>query len=456
MFNPTRISNLLVVMTLALTAGCAGEGNGLQDLTPSADSKINQVQDEQLTSVKQEITSVGYSTYLGFSSEDSGRGIAVDGVGNAYVCGYTSYGNTNNTFVAKMSPSGSNLYFITYPGTGIGCKDIAVDASGNAYVVTGPALTKINPTGTAIVYRATLGWREITGVQVDASGNAYVAGVVDNGVAGFDVAVGKVAPTGTSFVYAVAFGGTGNDFTNDLAIDRFGNAYITGFTNSDNFPVVNAFQPTRKGVEDAFVVRLNATGTALTYSTYLGGSGAEGGTGIAVDSSGNAYVTGTTQPYAYDDFNDFPVTAGAVQTMSGGGYEAFAVKFSPAGSILYSTYIGGNSADYGGDIAVSSTGAVYIMGNTSSVNFPTSSWAFQPFFRGGTWDAFVVQLSPMFNAYTYSTYLGGNNMDVGMGIALDTSNNVYVTGETVSTNFPTTVYARGGGTDAFVTRLNGP
>lgn len=448
--------HILAVVTLAVSVGCAG-GDPLQELRPEPAPRTGQVEADRLASIQQEISSLGYSTYLGFSGVENGQAIAVDGTGNAYVCGeITSFGSNYNIFVAKMSPSGSNLYYIYYPGGGTGCRDIAVDASGNAYVVgpgsAGPSITKLNPTGTAVVYSATLGWESITGVRVDASGNAYVVGSVAMGSADTDVVVGKINPTGTAFVYSVAFGGTSYDNASDIAIDGAGNAYIVGATYSTDFPVWNAFQPTLKGDIDAFVAKLNATGTALTYSTYLGGTGGDGGEAIAVDSWGNVYVSGTTDT---SSFQDFPVTTGAVQTTPGGYNDAFVAKFSSAGNRLYSTYIGGSGNDVGGGIAVSSAGVAYVTGSTGSTNFPTSSLAFQPFSQGGS-DAFVVQLSPTFNAYTYSTYLGGGGNDFGDDIALDTSSNVYLTGGTYSTNFPTTVYGPGGAFDAYVTKLNGP
>jgi hypothetical protein len=235
-------------------------------------------------------------------------------------------------------------------------------------------------------------------------------------------------------------------------VDSSGNAYVTGYTSSANFPTANAFQAAFGGLANAFVAKLNAAGSALAYSTYLGGSGFDYGQGIAVDSSSNAYVTGTTSS------TNFP-TASAFQATHDGpppfGDDAFVTKLNAAGSALvYSTYLGGNDDDEGYGIAVDSSGSAYVTGKTYSANFPTAN-AFQVA-AGGDGDAFVTKLNATGSVLVYSTYLGGNDSDVAYGIAVDSSGNAYVTGYTSSANFPTAkalhaVY--GGGTDAFVTKF---
>ncbi|WP_225410762.1 SBBP repeat-containing protein [Stigmatella hybrida] len=437
-------------------SGCAGEDTGTYDLLPTEHGTLHQVRDSQLATAKQRIASLGYSTYLGFSGEEFGNAIAVDTAGNSYITGTTTtFGGVPNVFVAKMSPTGTNLYFTYIPGTQ--SRGIAVDSAGNAYVVgtlsAGPALFKVNPAGNALVYSVTLGWDELSGVAVDTAGNAYVTGSVNNGIPGIDVAVGKINPTGTAFIYALAFGGTGVDRAHGIAIDRSGNAYVTGTTDSANFPIASAFQAFLKGPQDAFITKLNATGSALVYSTYLGGNTFDSGNAIAVDPSGNAYVTGSTA--ALNGIQSFPVTTSAVQFAPGGAGDAFAVKFGTTGARIYATYIGGNAAESGAAIAVSSTGVAYITGYTSSANFPTTNLAYQRFAPPDS-NAFVVQLTATFNAYTYSTYLGGNSSDVGSGIAVNTSGAAFVTGSTYSADFPANVYGPGGGHDAFVTKFNGP
>ena len=301
------------------------------------------------------------------------------------------------------------------------------------------------------------------GIAVDSSGNAYVTGstVSSNfptanavqaryGGGDSDAFVSKLNAAGSALVYSTYLGGSGDDWSWGIAVDSSGNAYVTGPTASRNFPTANALQASNRGSHDAFVTKLNAAGSALVYSTYLGGSGDDAGTGMALDSSGNAYVTGLTSS------RNFP-TANAVQASYGGGmYDAFVTKLNAAGSALvYSTYLGGSDEDGGSGIAVDSSGNAYVTGMTNSSNFPTAN-ALQASNRGSN-DAFVTKLNAAGSALVYSTYLGGSGDEVGL-IAVDSSGNAYVTGETSSGNFPTAnaLHASSGGgrSDAFVTKLN--
>jgi Beta-propeller repeat len=257
--------------------------------------------------------------------------------------------------------------------------------------------------------------------------------------------------------YSTYLGGNGADEGNSVALDSSGNVYVTGLTDSTNFPTTTAaFQTTLGygGPFNVFVAKLNATGSALVYSTYLGGSReVTQGYGIAVDSSGNAYVTGLTES------SDFPTTTGAFQTTFGATANAFVTKLNATGSALvYSTYLGGNEADFGFGIAVDSAGNAYVTGLAQSTNFPTTTGAFQTT-GNGSGQAFVTKLTPTGSALVYSTYLGGSGDDSGSAIAVDGSGNAYVSGDTSSTNFPTTTAAfqttfGGGLSDAFVTKLN--
>jgi hypothetical protein len=262
-----------------------------------------------------------------------------------------------------------------------------------------------------------------------------------------------------TLAYSTYLGGSGTDGGSGVAVDASGNAYVTGTTDSVNFPATaGAFQTTYGGgsvnyAGDAFVTKLNATGSALLYSTYLGGSDGDGGSGIAVDSAGNAYVSGSTFS------SDFPTTAGAFQTTLNGVIDAFVTKLNATGSaLLYSTYLGGSSYDEGHAIAVDTSDSAYVTGLTESPNFPITSGAFQTTFLGGYSDAFVSKLNSAGSALLYSTYLAGSDIEIGYGIALDASGNAYVTGQTYSTNFPTTAGAfqttLNGVIDAFVTKLN--
>jgi hypothetical protein len=254
-------------------------------------------------------------------------------------------------------------------------------------------------------------------------------------------------------VYSTYLGGNFLDYGNGIAVDPTGNAYVTGTTESTNFPTANPLQASLAGSQNAFVAKLNATGSALVYSTYLGGRNIDIGYGIAVDSSGNAYVTGMTKSA------DFPTTPGAFQTTLGSAFNAFVAELNPTGSALvYSTFLGGSGGEYGFGIAVDSSGDAYVTGSTSSTNFPTAN-PIQANLAGPV-SAFVAELNPTGSALLYSTYLGGNGGEYGSGIAVDSSGNAYVTGRTLSTNFPTTRGAfqaslRGpGATNAFVAKLN--
>ena len=411
---------------------------------------------------------LSYSTYLGGGAGDWGNGIAVDAAGNAYVTGYTAssdfpttagtfqpnFGGGAGAFVTKLNPTGTALVYSTYLfGNGGGGNGIAVDADGNAYVAGGGFVAKLDPTGAVLVYSKFFDGSG-NGIAVDADRNGYVTGQTDSPnfpttigafqttFAGGDAFVMKVDPTGSSLVYSTYLGGSGAEWGYAIAVDSGGNAYVTGITFSTDFPTTaGAFQPA--GSSGAFVTKLDPAGSALVYSTYLG-NGAQG-RGIAVDGDGNAYVTGVT------DSADFPTTAGAYQatyggTQAGSGGDAFVTKLDPAGSALvYSTYLGGNGSDWGNGIAVDAAGNAYVTGTTSWITFPTTPDAFQPHSHGGSGvngtDAFFTKLNPSGSALVYSTYLGGTDLDAGLGIAVDASGNAYVTGGTNSTDFPTTAGA---------------
>jgi hypothetical protein len=311
---------------------------------------------------------------------------------------------------------------------------IAVDSAGNAYV-TGSTRSTNFPTANAFQHT-------FVGVQ--------------------DVFVTKFNPAGSALIYSTYLGGSDGDYGQGITVDSVGNVYLTGFTFSTNFPTANALQGTSGGNADAFVTKLNATGSVLVYSTYLGGSFTDYGYGIAVDSSGNAYITGETNSA------NFPI-AHAFQGTLGGGVpgshtDAFVTKLNPAGSALvYSTYLGGSGNNfYSGDdvgvgIAVDSAGNAYVTGWTQSQNFPTAN-AFQGTIGGpGYDDAFVTKFNAAGSALVYSTYLGGSNTDEGVGVAIDSAGNAYITGLTRSTNFPTANAFQGmnhGDYDAFVTKIN--
>ncbi len=406
---------------------------------------------------------LSYSTYLGGSSADSGQAIAVDANGNAYITGYTYSANFPTTagpqgalggdldvFVAKLNASGTGLVYSTYLGGTFGDegKGIAVDASGNAYI-TGNTDSNNFPT--------TAGAFQVT----NSAGNYK----------GF---VAKLNATGSALVYSTYLGGSGGwDEGRAIAVDTDGNAYVTGHTASSDFPTQNPLQPIHADVfefststyySDSFVTKLNASGASLVYSTFLGGYGDERGDGIAVDSAGNAYVTGFTNatdwvvPLGY---LAFPTTAGAFQTTNASTTSVpFVTKLNAAGSALdYSTYLGGTTGyhDWAAAIAVDAAGSAYVTGTTQAADFPTTDGAYDRNYGGGI-DSFVSKLNPSGSALAYSTFLGGSNTDQPLGIAVNAAGSAHVVGITGSTNFPTTANAlqqtKGGGNDAFVTKLN--
>jgi hypothetical protein len=402
-----------------------------------------------------------YSTYLGGRGDDLGFAVAVDAAGNAYVTGETNSGNFPtvsplqsgnrgffDVFVAKLNADGSMLVYSTYLG-GLAIEEgfaIAVDAAGNAYVAGGtfspdfptrnavqPAhgdgafgdnffdafVAKLNPRGSALVYSTYLGGnrRDVAfAIAVDVFGNAYVTGATrsrnfptmkplqsdfagdDGDPFGGDAFVAKLSPTGSQIVYSTYLGGAGDDVGISIAVDGGGNAYVTGLTDSTNFPTASPLQSSNRGFSEVFVAKLNVTGSALTYSTYLGGNGDDFGSGIAVDAAGNVHVTG------YTTSTNFP-TANPLQPTFGGGicpadsmgnlvscFDAFVSKLNPAGSaLIYSTYFGGNSHDLGSSIVVDGGGNAYVTGFTSSTNFPMAS-PLQPML-GGTFDAFIAKIA---------------------------------------------------------------
>lgn len=444
-----------------------------------------------------------YSTYLGGAGEDLGLSVAIDTAGNAYVTGYTSSNDyvTRNpiqpysrggleVFVTKILSDSNDIAFNTYFG-GNGSDTgnaIAVDAGGNAYVTGATTSTnlptrnplqaanggganggldafvaKFNAAGSNLIYSTYLGGAggdQARGVAVDTAGNAYLAGstfsdnfpvvnaaqATNRGLG--DAFIAKLNADGAALLYSTFLGGTSTDGANAIALGAGGAAYVAGDTFSTDFNTRNAVQASSRGQQDAFIARLSADGAQFVYSTYLGGRRNDLANGIAVDTAGNAYVTGTTTS---PDFN----TANPLQNTYGGGdFDAFVAKLNPQGSALaYSTYLGGALSDNGNAIAVDNGGNAYITGVTGSTNFPRQN-ALQTENRGGT-DAFITKFNATGTALLYSTYLGGSNDDRGAGIIVDSIGTAYVTGATASANFNIQfpLFAYGGGTDVFVAKI---
>jgi uncharacterized protein (TIGR03437 family) len=298
-------------------------------------------------------------------------------------------------------------------------------------------------------------------VAADAAGNVYVTGWTTSAnfplaapyrrlPGGQDVFVTKINAAGNALVFSTYLGGSGSEAAYAIAVDGSGDVYLTGYTTSTDFPVLRAFQSTAKS-RDAFVTKLNASGSALVYSTYLGGSGSEGAYGIAVDDEGSAYLGG------YTESSDFP-TQNPIQASLQGTQDAFITNLAPSGSsLVYSTYLGGAAGEAVTAIAVDTARNAYVTGETGSLTFPLVNPLQSR--RGGTNDisAFVSKLNPAGTALVYSTYLGGADYDSGEGIAVNAAGEAYVVGRTLSKDFPTAMALQpslGGDQDAFLAQLN--
>ncbi len=387
-----------------------------------------------------------YSTYLGGSGEDRGAGIDIDTAGNAYITGFTTsfdfpftpgafdttFSGTQDAFITKLNATGSARIYSTFLGAAGGStfgRSIAADAFGNAYV-TGFTTSPNFP---------------------------FTPGAFDTTFNGTqDAFITKLNATGSVLVYSTFLGEVGgNTIGNSIAIDFSGNSYVTGETDTGNFPTTaGAFDTMFNGTRDAFITKLNTTGSALVYSTFLGATGGStSGHSIAIDNLSNAYVTGVT------DATLFPTTLGSFDTTFGGVEDAFVTKLNNTGSALvYSTFLGGSMSDVGEGIAVDISGNAYVTGSTFSTDFPTTPFAFDTLYNGGNSDCFVSKLNATGSTLLYSTYLGGSDSDRGIGIAVDNSENAYVTGETSSADFPVTDngfdITFNGGEDIFITKIN--
>ncbi len=449
-----------------------------------------------------------YSTYIGGNNEDKGRSIAIDTSGNAYVTGYTysanfpktptandtTYNGNGDGFVLKLNPIGAALIYSTFIGGNSedSGRSIAIDTSGNAYMTgytfsanfpTTPgandttfngmldiSMLKLNRTGAALIYSTFIGGSDddhSRGMAIDSSGNAYVTGTTDsadfpttpgandttfNGIQ--DGFVVKLNQSGALLIYSTYIGGNDYEYGESISIDTNGNAYVTGYTDSANFPTTpGANDITFNGMGDVFVLKLNPIGATLLYSTFIGGSGNDYGSSIAIDINGNAYVTGPAGSV------NFPTTLGVNDTTYNGNGDVFVLKLNPIGAtLLYSTFIGGSGDDYGSSIAIDTNGNAYVTGRTLSANFPTTSGANDTTYNIGEYDGFLFKLNPIGVTLLYSTFIGGNDEDSSWGIAIDTTSNAYVTGGTISSDFPNTTGAFdmtfNGDDDVFILKLH--
>ena len=423
-----------------------------------------------------------YSSYAGGSGTSSATAIAHDSNGNSLIAGWTTSldlvaapgfvgpGGGVDAFVTKFNGYGSGLFFCTYIG-GSGddrAYGIAVDGGGNIVVAGATSsknfplasalqlrsgggrdafVIKLDATGKTLAYSTYLGGSDADGassVATDAAGNAYVTGASSSlnfpvlnawqgqKSGGQDAFLAKISPSG-QLILSTYLGGSGDDRGNSVAVDANGQAHVAGSTYSRDFPVLNAWQPASAGNQDAFLAKFNASGSGLVYSTYFGGSNGVTGqnevaNAVAVDGGGNAYIAGQTASI------NFPVSAGAFQTVSNGGVDAFVSKFSPAGAMLYSTLLSGSSVDVATAITVGPAGNAFVAGYTASPDFP-SLLPLQATNKG-IYNAFLTQVDPSGQALRFSTFFGGSNSDQATGVSLDALGGVLLAGATSSSDFP--------------------
>ncbi len=431
---------------------------------------------------------LSYSTHLGGSGEDFGVALAVDTSGNAYIAGLANSVDFPTTpgafqeiltgdidsFVSKLNASGTALIYSTYLGGSLNdlANELVIDSSGNAYItgstfspnypttpgafqVSPPGsganafLTKLNATGSALIFSTYLGGSGVNqsaSLAIDSAGNSYLTGLTTsadfpvtpgafqttlNGV--FNSFITKFNSTGSALIYSTYLGGSQAEQGTRITVDSSNQAYAIGATLSTDFPVTpGAFQTSKPGATNGYVTKLNATGTALIYSTYLGGNNLDGPSGIAVDSTGNAHIVGFT------DSTNFPTTPGAFQTSFLGTRDAFALKLNATGTgLIYSTLLGGSTTSQATSLVLEPSGSIYLVGITASPDFPTTPDAFQSTLAGGI-DVILSQLNAEGSALLYSTYMGGSADDLGLGIALDGMGGLYIAGASASSNFPTT------------------
>jgi hypothetical protein len=378
--------------------------------------------------------SISYSTYLGGSTDTVAYGVAVDHKGNVHTTGYTrsfdfpvtdgAYQKSNirfvNSFFARISNSGSLLYATYIGGDGFdNARDIAVDSEGNIYI-TGCTDSTNFPVKNALQW-VNRGMRDVFIIKFNSDG---------------------------SLAFSTYLGGSGDDVGNGIRVDSEGNIYVTGRTTSSDFPLKNPWQQVKAGEWDVFVIKINAKGDRIIYSTYLGGSHWDEGRSIAVDSLGNVFITG------YTSSADFP-TKRPLQKIYGGNTDAFLAKLDAEGSLVYSTYLGGKGVEWGNSIATDSMGNVYITGFTESEDFPVKNPLQAE--KSGDKDAFIININSEGDTILFSTFLGGGDFDNGRYLALDCEGNIYITGITKSKDFPLMEPLQGenrGDSDVFITKIS--
>ena len=403
-------------------------------------------------------TNLIYLTYLGGSDDDLVASVVADAAGNAFVTGFTDSPNfpthnalypdiggvpskksklySGDAFVAELDPSGSNLVFSTYLGgsaldTGYG---IALDLSGNVYV-SGMTYSTNFPATNSVVFQL-IGSTNLVLNHLAGTNNAFIT---------------KIGAGGSPLIYSTYLGGKSYDVAEGIAVDAAGSAIVAGLTLSTNFPTTNAIsydlnqngdKKNKSIAYDAFVTKLSPDGLSLVYSTYLGSTNNDAAYKIACDAAGNAYVTGyTASPRFPNTATNVPGLYSLVASNknSNADVDAFLTKFDPSGALVYSAMFGGKRSDIGYGVAVDALGDAFVVGTTSSKDFPTNNVA--PGLNDrllGSSDVFLMVLNPAASAVIYSGYLGGKKNDNGYSIAVDAAGNAYVAGQTDSKDFAIT------------------
>ena len=437
-----------------------------------------------------------YSSFLGGKDSESGNSVASDAAANLYMTGvtYSTPAGDGDVLVRKISADGTTfLYTADLGGSGDDFgNSIAVDVNGYAYVggrttstdfpinnafqnknlgVNNAFVLRLDPAGSTIVFSTYLGGsRDDRGysIALDTQGSVYIAGAstssdfpTSDGAyqrsnrGGIDAFVTKFSSTGAG-VYSTLLGGGSDDRAWGVAVDQKGNAYVTGDTTSDSFPNSNApYQHSRHGGLDAFVSQLNAEGSQLPFSTFIGGAGDDTANGVVVDLSGNIYVVGSTT-----SDKDFSIPGRSFNTAyNGGSSDIFVAKYSINGqSLAWTTFLGSHGGDYGNAIAVDNNGNVYVGGDTDSDQYPVTKDATQGSRAGGV-DAVVSVLDTNGLNLLYSTFYGGSGDDSIVGIALDQYAQIYLTGQTSSPDLPIAkgvvqALPGGGDSDAFLAKMS--
>jgi Beta-propeller repeat len=440
-----------------------------------------------------------YSTYLGGSAADTGRGIIVNSIAESFIAGDSFSSNflrnatptNSDVFLGKVSINGLLLTYTFFGGSkNDTAAGLSVDAFGNLYLAgttesadfpiahsvgqsmlgdSDAFVVKLTPTGDQFIYSSLIGGSgSETGVGIagDAAGNAYITGRTSSqdfpivgpiqavyGGGDSDAFVAKIVPDGNIFSYSTLLGGSeaeNNDGKTGIAVDSAGVAYVVGDTQSSNFPTKNALRSTKSGSassSDGFVAKINATGTDFVYSTYLGGNDDDFAHAVAADNSGNAYVTGRTKSTSF--------TGSSATRPSSSASDAFVTKLNSAGSALtYLTFIGGVAGEDTGNAIVVDSGGIAVIAGSAGDGLNTVN-ATQSFSRGGE-DALVARLGPA-GTVIFSTYLGGSNADAALAVGVDPAGVIHITGYTDSTDLPTVsplVKTNSGQRDILIARID--